>query len=206
MLGFYNYTMIPSVLSMFCGVLSVAFATSGSPLGSVLFLMIAGAIDVFDGKIATTKELNMAEKRFGYITDALGDMICYGLVPVIVAFVTNPLLWWQATLLALYPVAVMIRLAYVCVCQEARLAQGSPKFRYYEGFPISYISLILPLIYLIHSIDTVLFSWVYFIVLLALIPLMLIKFRIAKPRFKVSLYILGFGILEMTLLLIFGKN
>lgn len=207
MIGFYNYTIIPSIISMLCGFAGIFFASTGSPLGAVYFLMIAGAIDIFDGKVASTKELNMAEKRFNYIIDGLADMINFGIVPIAIAIATSSYAAIQIILLALYPVAVMIRLSYMCVCEEARIEQGSPRVRYYEGFPISYISLILPLFYLFHSLNnTNVFSWMIFIILILCIPAMLYKFKIPKPKFKISLYILGIGVLEVILLLILGKN
>lgn len=206
MIGFYDYTIIATSLSMLCGVLGIYYATIGSPLGAILFLMFSGAIDIFDGKIAHTKEQNIVEKRFGYITDALADTICYGVLPVVIAFTTSSYKWWQVILVCFYPIAVMIRLAYVSICQEARIAQGNPRVKYYEGFPVSYISIILPLLYLIHSLSTSVFSWIYFFALIILIPAMLLKYKVPKPKFKTSLYILGFGAIEMILLLILGKN
>lgn len=206
MIGIYNYTIIPTVLSVISGSLGIYMAATNSPLGAIMFMMFSGALDIFDGKIANTKELSSIEKRFGYITDSLSDMINFGILPVVLAFSTGHFHWLQTFLLILYPVAVMIRLGYISVCQEARLAQGNPRVKYYEGFPISYISIIVPLLFLIHSLSSTVFSWIYFFFLILLIPAMLWKFKIPKPKFKISLYILGAGVIELILLLLLGKN
>ena len=206
LIGFYDYTVIATYLSLFLGALGVFYAVNGSPMTGLILLMACGIIDMFDGKIASTKERTMVEKRYGLQIDVLSDMVAFGLLPVAIGYGVG--LHHAAVIpaMALYAVAVQIRLAYFNVAQEARLQQGDHPFRYYEGFPVNYISLVLPVIYLLRGLvgDNA-FKWIYLIVLLAVIPTYLLKFKVIKPRFRGLMVLLGVGFVELLLLLLLGK-
>ncbi len=206
LIGFYDYTVIATCLSLFLGTLGVFFAVNGSPMAGLVFLMACGVIDMFDGKIATTKERTAVEKRYGLQIDVLSDMVAFGLLPIAIGYgvgLHHPVV---LLFMALYAVAVQIRLAYFNVAQEARLQQGDRPFRYYEGFPVNYISLVLPLVYLLRGlVGDGAFKWIYLILLLAAIPTYLLKFRVIKPRFRGSMLLLGVGLVELVLLLLLGK-
>ena len=205
-IGFYDYSVIPTLLSLFLGTIGVFYAVNGSPMTGLIFLMACGIIDMFDGKIASTKERTAVEKRYGLQIDILSDMVAFGILPIAIGYgagLHHPVV---ILAMALYAVAVQIRLAYFNVAQEARLQQGDHPFRYYEGLPVNYVSLILPLVYLLRTpVGDGGFRWIYFLVLLAFIPALLIKFKIIKPRFRGLMILLGVGLVELVLLVMFGK-
>jgi len=206
LIGFYDYTVIATLLSLFLGTLGVFYAVNGSPMTGLILLIACGTIDMFDGKIATTKERTAVEKRYGLQIDILSDMVAFGLLPIAIGYGAGLRHAAIIPIMALYAVAVQIRLAYFNVAQEARLQQGDRPFRYYEGFPVNYISLVLPVVYLLRGLfGDAAFCWIYLLVLLAAIPAYLLKFRVLKPRFRGLMILLGVGLVELLLLLIFGK-
>lgn len=201
-IGIFDYTVIATYFSLFLGTIGVFYALT-SPLTGLIFLMACGLIDMFDGKIASTKERTAVEKRYGLQIDILSDVIAFGVLPVAIGYgfeLQHPAI---LLIMALYVVAVQIRLAYFNVAQEARIQQGDRPFRYYEGFPVTYICLVLPLVYLLRGlVGAAAFKWIYFVVLLAAIPSYLVKFRVIKPRFRGLMVLLAVGLLELVLLLI----
>ena len=204
--GMYDYTVIATYLSLFLGALGVFYAINGSPLAGIIFLMICGLIDMFDGKIASTKERSVVEKCYGLQIDALSDMVAFGLLPIAIGYGCGLRHIAIIPVLALYAVAVQIRLAYFNLAQETRVRQGDRPFRYYEGFPVTYISLILPALYLLRGpLGDTAFKWIYLTILVLAIPAYLLKFRVIKPRFRGLMVLLGIGFIELLLLMIFAN-
>ena len=54
MLGFYNYTVILTYMSLISSVVGITFAFQDNIFGAVMCLMISGFCDMFDGKVAKT--------------------------------------------------------------------------------------------------------------------------------------------------------
>lgn len=205
LVGIYDYTIIATCITLFLGVLGVIYAIN-SPLAGVILLMICGLISLFDDKIASTKDRSAIEKRYGLQLGILADTAAFGLLPIAIGYGCGLRMVGIIPIMALYAVAVQIRLAYFNVAQEARLQQGERPFRYYEGFPVNYVALVLPLFYLLRGpVGDTAFMWLYFVFLLAAIPAYLLKFRVIKPRFRGSMLLLAGGVLELVLLFLLGK-
>lgn len=204
-IGIFDYTVIATYLSLFLGTIGIFFAFN-APLTGLIILMACGLIDMFDGKIASTKERTAVEKRYGLQIDILSDVISFGVLPVAIGYGCELQSSAAVIIMALYVVAVQIRLAYFNVAQEARIQQGDRPFRYYEGFPVTFICLVLPLIFLLRGlVGVTAFKWIYLLVLLAAIPAYLIRFRVIKPRFRGLMVLFGIGLLELLLLLLLSK-
>ena len=207
MIGFYDYTVIATFVSLVSGVVGIVYALNGSPMVAILCLMLSGLLDMFDGKIAATKERTLPEKRFGLQTDSLADIVNFGVLPMVIGFAVGMNTPGFIPFFAVYLLAVPIRLAYFTVCQEARLTQGDHPFRYYEGFPTSYCVLIIPLFYLLRApiANDDVFRWFYAIILLGLAVSYVLKFRVIKPSFKGLFILLGVGVVEAALLVWLAK-
>lgn len=207
MLGFFDYTVIATYVSLISGVCGITFALNGSPMVAIFFLMVSGLLDMFDGKIAATKERTLPEKRFGIQTDSLADMVNFGVLPAVIGYAVGLNTPGFIPVFAAYLLAVLIRLAYFTVCQEARLTQGDHPFRYYEGFPASYCVLVIPLFYLLRSLigDDLIFRWFYAVMLIGLAVSYVLKFRVIKPNFKGLFILLGAGVLEFVLMVWLAK-
>ena len=129
MIGFYNYTVILTYISLLISSVGIGFAATGDPFTALFCLMVSGVCDMFDGMIARTrKKSTEEEKRFGIQLDSLCDIVCFGVLP---AAVGNALAEGQSTLLrvvswgfgALFILGALIRLAYFNVTEETRQAK-----------------------------------------------------------------------------------
>ena len=206
MIGFFDYTVIATYVSLISGVCGIVYALSGSPMVAIFCLMLAGLLDMFDGKIAATKERTLPEKRFGLQTDTLADIINFGVLQIVIGYAVELNTPGFIPVFVIYLLAVLIRLAYFAVCQDARLTQGDHPFRYYEGFPASYCVLVIPLFYLLRApLGIDFFRWVYAFMLVGLAVSYVLKFRVIKPNFKGLLILLGVGVLEAALLFWLAK-
>ena len=88
MIGFYDYTVILTYLSLLSSTTGIVVALSsfnGSPAHPYIgcfFLLLSGLCDAFDGKVARTKKMRSpAEKAFGIQIDSLSDLVAFGVLP-----------------------------------------------------------------------------------------------------------------------------
>ena len=83
-IGFYDYTVILTYLSLISSIIGITQAIDGSFTPAVCCLIISGFCDLFDGTIARTKKNRTAdEKVFGIQIDSLCDLVCFGAFPAI---------------------------------------------------------------------------------------------------------------------------
>lgn len=54
-IGYYNYTVILTYISLFCSIAGMLFTVNGWYKMAVLCLALSGLCDMFDGKIAGKK-------------------------------------------------------------------------------------------------------------------------------------------------------
>ncbi len=144
MLGFYNYTVIVTYLGFafaLCGIMT----SQQDPSLAVLFLILSGCCDMFDGAIARTRKRTEEEKRFGIQIDSLADMTSFGVLPACIGYAIGLQKPWQMVLLIGYALAGLIRLAYFNVMEEVRQAKDGGKRQYYDGLPITSAALLLTL-------------------------------------------------------------
>ena len=66
MIGYYNYTVILTYVSLLSSAIGIFLCAIGEPVAAVFCLMASGFCDMFDGKIAgTKKDRTDAERHFG---------------------------------------------------------------------------------------------------------------------------------------------
>ena len=145
MLGFYNYTVILTYLGMLSGFTGIVCASSGNLKGALICLVIAGVCDMFDGKIASTMERTRQEKRFGVQIDSLSDLICFGVLPAMIVYVS---LSGRLRLIpcALYTLCALIRLAWFNVDEEERQDRESGRRKVYLGLPVTSAAVLFPVL------------------------------------------------------------
>ena len=145
MLGFYNYTVILTYLGMLSGFTGIVCASSGNLKGALICLVISGVCDMFDGKIASTMERTRQEKRFGVQIDSLSDLICFGVLPAMIVYVS---LSGRLRLIpcALYTLCALIRLAWFNVDEEERQDRESGRRKVYLGLPVTSAAVLFPVL------------------------------------------------------------
>lgn len=148
MLGFYNYTIWLTCLGMASGILGIILSIEGMSTGAVACLMIAGFCDSVDGMIARTKKDRTDEERhFGIQLDSLCDIVSFGVFPAVLCYTIGVNGITGIVVLIFYCGCGIIRLAWFNMLEECRGGEKDEK-RYYHGLPVTFISAILPLVYL----------------------------------------------------------
>lgn len=205
MLGFFNYTVWITYTSLATSVLGIVLACKGNPLAGIICLIVSGFCDAFDGQVARTRtQSTMQEKRFGVQLDSLCDLVCFGVLPVVIAYAAGLQAWYFIPVFILYVLGALIRLAYFNVLAEERLQNPADSKAEFVGLPVTSVTLILPLIYLLRGALPTAFPFIYGAAMLLIAMAFVAKFRMPKPNLKMIVGMLVVGLAEFILLLICG--
>lgn len=206
MLGVYNYTVILTYLGMFSSFLGMNFVFNGNLKAALLCLMISGVMDMFDGKVASTKKNRTDfEKMFGIQIDSLADLICYGVLAALIVmhFSVDKETTSTITKIAvvgicgLYVLCALIRLSYFNVDEAQRQSNTTECRHEYKGLPVTSAAIILPALYIVLSrINQITGIWAS--LLLAVMGLAFISpFKITKPHAFGKCVLIIFGVAEL---------
>ncbi len=203
MIGFYNYTVILTYVSLLISSIGICLAAEGHPFYALCCLLASGICDMFDGKIARTRKKSTdEEKRFGIQIDSLCDVICFGVLPATVgvsllsdAHPSARIVVWAIA--ALYVLCGLIRLAYFNVTEETRQASEGGRRTHFQGVPITTAAVVFPLVYAVAEFLLTmggaapsLAPWLYPVFLLITAAAFITPVRVRKPR-GMGLAILG---------------
>lgn len=187
MIGFYDYTVILTYISFASAVSGIFCASTGHVRWAIVFLAFSGLCDMFDGKIARTKkERTEDEKNFGIQIDSLCDVVCFGVLPIVLCYQLGMRYIGSMILLVFYGLAGVIRLGYFNVMEAKRQNETDEVRKYYQGLPITSMAIALPLLFVVSPL---LHSPLAFKVLLHLLVavvgmLFVTNFRLRKPSVK----------------------
>lgn len=186
MLGYYNYTVILTYLGLLTGFCGITLTADGHIAGAVICLIIAGVCDMFDGKIASTRERTRQEKRFGVQIDSLSDLVCFGVLPAMLVYGSSG---GGAILMlpcAFYVLCALIRLAWFNVDEEQRQDRESGSRRYYLGLPVTTAAAAIPLAMGLRSLLPSRSLWIGVLTLIVTAAAFLTPFRLKKPSLSVK--------------------
>ncbi len=145
MIGFYDYTVVLTYMSLLTAVGGMTFAFHQRLIPAILCLLLCGLFDMFDGKVARTKKNRTAEeKSFGIQIDSLSDIVAFGALPASIAISVSNGRWYVCLASGLYVLAGLIRLAYFNVTEELRQSVTDECRKTYSGLPITAAALIFP--------------------------------------------------------------
>lgn len=226
MIGFYDYTVVLTYLSLLSASFGIIVSLSGPghPYIGCFFLLFCGLCDAFDGKVARTKKNRSAEEQsFGIQIDSLSDLVAFGVLPACIGSAmlrVSPLMHLVGdsygkvcmkaltailtAILVLYVLAALIRLAYFNVTEEERQKTEDGARKFYTGLPVTSAALIFPFILLLQYIIPTDVTPMYFASAMITGFAFLGKFKIKKPGLKGILIMIGIGSIEFLLMLI-GK-
>jgi len=146
--GFYDYTVILTYLSLISSVIGMVFANRDAFLGSILCLLVAGICDAFDGTVARTKKNRTEdEKTFGIQLDSLCDVVSFGVFPAFLCHCLGVETIVGIIILCLYCICAVIRLAFFNVQEAKRQQVEEGCGKSYRGLPVTSISIIFPLLF-----------------------------------------------------------
>ncbi|KAB1440752.1 MAG: CDP-alcohol phosphatidyltransferase family protein [Candidatus Galacturonibacter soehngenii] len=207
MIGFYDYTVVLTYISLAVSVFGMTQAIEGRFRTAIACLAISGLCDMFDGKIARTKkDRTYDEKLFGVQIDSLCDVICFGAFPVILCYVLGVKGVIGEVAIAYYSVCSVIRLGFFNVLETSRQVQEDNANKFYYGLPITSITIILPLIFLFNFILAEnIFKWILVGTLFCVGTLFITNFRLKKPSNKQLCFWVILVACSVAMILFFSK-
>ena len=150
-IGYYDYTVILTYLGMVVAFGGILEAINGRFLNSIVALMLAGICDMFDGAIASTKSRDEYQKAFGIQIDSLCDLVSFGVLPAVFAYLYSDKNPHTALFACVYLLCGLIRLAYFNVQEFERQKNSDGKRESYLGVPITSVAIVLPLLFIFYD-------------------------------------------------------
>lgn len=148
LIGFYDYTVLLTYLSLFSAVYSMIQAFEGNYTVSVLCILLSGICDAFDGTVARTKKNRTEdEKNFGIQLDSLVDTVSFGVAPAFLCYCMGVRSLIGMVILFLFCMCGVCRLAFFNVLEMKRQKEEGGCNKMYRGLPITTSSMILPAVY-----------------------------------------------------------
>lgn len=197
LIGYYNYTVILTNLSLISSVFGIYMAMQGHVETAVYCLMVSGFCDMFDGKVARTKERCAAEQRFGIQLDSLSDLVCFGVLPTVIGYAIGMTERLAVFVFFIYVMAALTRLAYFNVMEEERQSKTPEKRKAYTGLPVTAVALIIPLIYIAGKFVKIKFHLLYGACMLVIALAFVVPFQIKKPGTGAAVVLVLIGVLEV---------
>lgn len=179
MVGFYNYTVILTYLGVCSGIAGIGFALSQRTAVAIVCLMISGCCDMFDGRVARSRERTDPERKFGIQIDSLADLICFGTLPAAIGYSLGLTNWYGTMVLTAYVLAALIRLAYYNVTEDVLEMAGDSR-THYDGMPVTASALLIPFLYVFKPLINGNFGYVYMVWLMLLAAAFLVKIKVPK--------------------------
>ena len=176
--------VIFAAVSMYFAFTKMAFAEVNHMRYSLVFLVLAGICDMFDGKVARMCKRTPEEKEFGVQIDSLADTVSFVMLPVVIMFSLGMNTVIEVIIYALFILCGISRLGYFN-CHAC--LDGPVKF--YNGLPVTSTSIVYPILGLLHGqIPDSAFELLY-IIATAIIALLFVV-RIKIPKIKGIAYVI----------------
>ncbi len=148
------------------------------------FLACSGLCDMFDGKVARTKkDRTEDEKKFGIQIDSLCDLVCFGILPMVICYKSGMKHLYSMAILILYGLAGLVRLAHFNVMEEKRQEMTDEDKKYYHGLPITSMAIALPLLYVLSPLlpGRKVFLLLMHLLVMTVGALFIVDFKLRKP-------------------------
>lgn len=186
MIGFYNYTVILTYMSLISAITGMTLAHGGNFGTAVFCLALSGFFDMFDGKVARRKkDRTDDEKLFGIQLDSLCDVVAFGAFPAYLCYCLGVQGRLGFLAIIFYAICGVIRLAYFNVLETNSFFSEEEHEKVYYGLPITSAAVIFPLVYILRDmLKPVGFTAVLTIILFGVGMLFIANFKLKKPSNK----------------------
>lgn len=206
-IGFYDYTVILTYISLISSVFGITQAIHGDYKTAIFCLALSGICDAFDGRIARTKKNRTDdEKTFGIQLDSLCDVICFGIFPALICYLLGVRGTLGLILVFFYCLCAVIRLAFFNVLEGKRQQTEGGSTKTYRGLPVTSIAFILPLTF---WLQFVLSEFAFMILLHAVLLivgfLFILDFPLRKPSLKTTLAMIVFVAVTVGIIFAYTK-
>ncbi len=207
MIGFYDYTVVLTYISLICSVFGMTQAIDGRFRVAIVCLALSGLLDMFDGKVARTKkDRTDDQKLFGVQIDSLCDVVCFGIFPAVICYILGVRGILGGIIIAYYGVCSVIRLAFFNVLETNRQREEDGANKYYHGLPITTMAIVLPLAFLLNfCISQFAFKCVLMVVLAVVGTLFIVDFKLKKPSNKMLAVLVFVVAAAVIVILLFSR-
>ena len=191
MIGFYNYTVILTYMSLISAITGMTFAHAGMFGAAIFCLALSGFFDMFDGKVARRKkDRTDDEKLFGIQLDSLCDVVAFGAFPAYLCYCMGVQGRLGFLAIIFYSICGVIRLAYFNVIETNNFFSEEEHEKVYYGLPMTSAAVIFPLVYLLRGIfTTATYNAILTVLLFGVGMLFISNFKLRKPSNKLLLLI-----------------
>lgn len=207
MIGFYDYTVILTYLGLMSGVYGMTQALEGHYRIAIACLAFCGLCDAFDGPVARTKKNRSDDQQsFGLQLDSLCDVICFGVFPALIAYMLGVRGFIGGIAIGYFVLCAVIRLAFFNVYESNRQHSENPGEKIFRGLPVTSVSVILPLFFLLETLmSEKLFSALLVLLLLLIGTLFILDFQLKKPKPKQMLIMIGVTAAAVIVIMLFTR-
>lgn len=173
-----------AAISMYFAFTKMAFSDINYMRYSLVFLILSGICDMFDGKVARMCKRTEEEKQIGIEIDSLADTVNFIVLPVVIMLSLGMNNIIELIIYTIFILSGISRLAYFdCI------ATTDTPVKYYNGLPVTSTSIIYPILGLLHgNIPETSFEYVYIIATAIIALLFVLKIKV--PKFKGVAYII----------------
>lgn len=209
MLGVWDYTVILTYISFASAGIGIFCAISMRLPWAIFFLACSGLCDMFDGKVARTKkDRTEDEKKFGIQIDSLCDIVCFGILPMVICYKSGMKHMYSIIILVLYGLAGLVRLAHFNVVEEKRQEQTDTDKKYYQGLPITSMAIALPLLYVLSPLlpGRRVFLTLMHVLVMTVGALFIVDFKLRKPTVLELILLVGVVALSVVILIFIGRS
>lgn len=141
LVGVYNKSVILTFVGIVFALVGLFNITEYKIV--LICLIVSGICDLFDGVVARKCKRTEVEKKFGIEIDSLCDVISFLILPSYFLYVHCQYNKFMVGIVCiLYVLAGLERLGWFNVTTEGKTV-------FYSGLPVTYIALILPIVYLV---------------------------------------------------------
>ena len=187
----FNKSVLITYLGVIFGIISMYFAFSKMAFAdvpylrySLIFLVLSGICDMFDGKIARMCKRTKKEKEFGVQIDSLADTVNFLCLPVIIMISLG---MYQMIHIIVYTIFILFGISRLAHFNTIATLDTPVKF--YSGLPVTSTAIIYPVLGLLHgSINNNTFSLIYIIATFITAFLFILNIKI--PKLKGIAYII----------------
>ena len=160
---------------------SICAAADGKVWPAVIGLALCGLCDMFDGKIARATKRTKDAEVFGIQIDSLCDLVSFGVLPSAIGHAMGITGVAMAGLM-FYTLCAVIRLGYFNVTEQKRQETTSENRTSFEGLPVTWSAVIVPLVSLVRLANESIMPWVMGGVLFIVGFCFIARIRVRKPQ------------------------
>ena len=206
-IGFYDYTVILTYLSLISSVFGITQAIHGDYKMAILCLGLSGVCDAFDGRVARSKKNRTEdEKNFGIQLDSLCDVICFGVFPALICYLMGVRGVLGLSIVFFYCTCAVIRLAFFNVLEAKRRKEEGGCNKTYRGLPVTSIAFILPMAFCLQFlVSEMAFLVLLHVLLLAVGFLFILDFPLPKPGLKEILILVAVMGVTVAIVMLFTR-